>query len=520
MNSRSTFDYIIVGAGSAGCVLAARLAADASARVLLIEAGGDHRKRPDVQRPAEYLRLQETSLNWNYTTTAAAGLSGRKMICPRGRMLGGSSGINAMIYHEGEPDDFASWQQAAGDRWNGSAIENTMQRLRAELEATGSVESPTEISPGCRAFLDAANSACAENQLHGTAEIYNRTTHRGARQTAMQAFLGDSPPANLTIRSDTTVQRIQIQDQQATGVIVGDGADGEAITASRAVILAAGAIVSPQLLMLSGVGPRQQLSEHGITTQVDSPAVGERLVDHLAFPVIFANRDTAGFPSRWSMRDLARWNHLQRGPIGSNLAEVGGFFDLPSDSALPAPLRHRAIQFHVTPTHYLRYPADDSPPAITLAVTGSQPLSRGRVTLRSSQIGDSPNIDPGYLTAAEDLQVIVEGVAMARQIARQSPLANRIDRELLPGEKRSTPEQLERSIRKFSMTMYHPAGSCSMGTNPASSVVDPQLQVHGVENLYIADASVFPTLPRANPQATVMMVAWRAAESIAKRSAS
>ncbi|QDS90556.1 Alcohol dehydrogenase [acceptor] [Rosistilla ulvae] len=519
MTSRSTYDYIIVGAGSAGCVLAAKLAADASARVLLLEAGGDHRKRSDVQRPAEYLRLQGTSLDWNYSTTVSAGLAGRTMICPRGRMLGGSSGINAMIYHEGLPEDLDAWQNVAGDFWNREAIELAMQELRGELESTESIEFPAEITPTGQAFMAAAKSACDQGKIAGRPEIYRRTTRRGARQSAMQAFL-DSPPANLTIRSDTMVQRLEIRNGRTAGVVVGKSNHIETLDANRGVILAAGAIASPQLLMLSGIGPTKHLAEHGITTQIDSPAVGAGLVDHLAFPVTFAAKSTARFPSRWSMRDLVRWSYDQRGPIGSNLAEVGGFFDLPSRSGVPDAVRERAIQLHVTPTHYLRYPADDSPAAITLAVTGSQPISRGRVSLRSAEIDDSPSIDPGYLSDSRDVEVLAQGVELAREIAASEPLADWIDHELLPGEKRRTAAQLERAIRRFALTLYHPVGSCSMGIDPAASVVDPQLRVHGVENLYIADASVFPTLPRANPQATVMMVASRAAGAIANHSAS
>ena len=243
------------------------------------------------------------------------------------------------------------------------------------------------------------------------------------------------------------------------------------------------------------------------------------LADHLAMPVIFSTPNRPAFPSDWSMQQIAQWDYLGRGPVSSNLAEAGGFFDLPllngsstlgdSHTVDATNRQTHSIQLHVTPTHYLRYPGAGAPSAMTIAVTGSQPGSRGTVRLRSADPFEPPEIDPGYLTDPDDIQALIAGVELARKIAATDPLASLIGKELLPGKRRSTPGAVEKSIRRYAMTLYHPVGTCPMGTDPDTSVVDPNLRVHGVDGLLIADASVFPTIPKANPAAMVMMVANR-----------
>lgn len=416
-----------------------------------------------------------------------------------------------MIFHTGHREDLSGWEAAAGKQWSADAIARGLAEVRNELAGHDAINSPDEISDIGEAYIYAAKTARDQGIISGSPEIYDRTVRQGRRCSAAHIFLS-TPPANLTIRTDTTVRKIQIEGNRATGVSVGDESSQEIIFATNSVVLAAGAIASPQLLMLSGVGPGDELRSHGITPIVDLPAVGHNLADHLAMPVIFSTPARAAFPSDWSMQQLARWNYLGRGPIGSNLAEAGGFFDLPDTaefSQLGENQRRRGIQLHVTPTHYLRYPQPDSQAAMTIAVTASQPSSRGRIRIRSGNPLDPPSIDPGYLNDPVDTKILVEGVAIARRIAGAAPLASLIGEEVLPGSRRSTFEAIEKSIRRFSMTLYHPVGSCQMGTDIANSVVDPNLHVHGLEGLSIADASIFPTIPRANPMALVMMVANR-----------
>lgn len=538
-------DYVLIGGGTSGCLLAAELARLTSASVLLLESGppadslsSSNRSlslQRSLRRPAEYLKLQGGPLDWNYQCAASSGLSGRQIACPRGRLLGGSSGINAMIFCPGHADDLADWESLAGPDWSPGQIEGYFQQMLDQTRGRLSIEHPHRTSPACQAFIEAANAGIAQGRFTGEALAYRRTSNRDGRQTAADAFLPAPLPSNLTVITSTAVRSIKMHAQRAVGVCVGTRDDQQIIAANRAVILCAGAIASPQLLMLSGIGPAEHLMSLGITPTVDNPHVGRNLTDHIAFPVIYALPDHLRFPTSWSASDLARWEYLQTGPIASNLAEVGGFFDLPraseqtkaeqsasEQSASEARSRQRAdthdtsaekraIQLHVTPTHYLLHPQPSAPAAISIAVTRCKPTSRGSVTLRSADPDDAPVIDPGYCTDPQDVASIVGGVELVRQIAAMSPLANLVQQELLPGPRRNSADKIARAIARYAITMYHPVGTCAMSADHHQGVVDPMFAVHHTQGLHVVDASVFPTIPKANPVATTMMIAHRAA---------
>ncbi|MEZ6086938.1 MAG: GMC family oxidoreductase [Pirellulaceae bacterium] len=442
---RSDYDFIIVGAGTAGCLVARQLSSVPSLRVLLIEAGGGLEHREAIKRPAEYLSLQGSDIDWHYSTETSSDLSGRRMICPRGRVLGGCSAMNAMIFHEGVPDDYRSWRESGGDPWSVTAMESSRKELLNGVRSMLSIERPSHVSAACEAFMQATPIACREHQIAGAPEVYLRTTKGGERQTAWEAFLGNAKRRNVSVATNAVVEKIEFSRRCASHVRLRHRGTSQTVMARRAIVLSGGSIASPQLLMLSGIGKREDLMFHGIDCRLELPAVGSKLRDHLAFPVIFEIPERYRFPTRWSMRDLVRWSHLQQGPIGSNLAEVGGFFDLPE-------FGRRSIQLHVTPTHYLRHPAADAPAAMTLAVTQTQPNSSGSVSLRSNRIDDPPLIDPRYLGDHEDVRTLSAGIEWARKIAATEPLASFVGSELLPGSKRHTDSHLERAIRRFAMT--------------------------------------------------------------------
>lgn len=508
-------DFIIVGGGTAGCLLAGELARRTDAQILLLEAGPKAHEHSALRRPAEYLDLQGGRYDWNWHCARSPELSGRQLGCPRGRLLGGCSGINATIFCPGVADDLQDWQSQAGSDWSPQAIQAYFRDLLYDTQGRLSIESPRYLSDACEAFIASAQSGIERGQFSGQAMVYQRTTENGQRQMASDAFLGEPLPPNLNILTQASARSIVMQGNRAVGVIVA-GRDGDPlrVDAQGAVVVCAGAIASPQLLMLSGIGPADHLTQLGIKPTIDNPLVGRNLTDHLAFPVIYALPDNARFPSAWSVSDLARWNYLRSGPTASNLAEVGGFFDL----ATLGPDAHRAIQFHVTPTHYLLHPRPHAPAAMSIAVTQCKPASRGHVTLGSSRPEDAPVIDPRYASDANgaDIATIVQGVKLARQIASEPPLSHRVGPELLPGPRRVSDDQIARSIARYAMTLYHPVGTCAMSTDPSQGVVDPQFKVHHSEHLYVVDASVFPSIPKANPAATTMMVAHRAASLLAE----
>jgi choline dehydrogenase-like flavoprotein len=528
------YDYVIVGAGSAGCVLACRLTEDPDTRVLLLEAGPPD-SADEIRIPAAINLLFQTQYDWDFHTEPQERAGGRSVYWPRGRTLGGSSSINAMIYMRGNRLDYDTWRDDYGCAgWGYPDIMPYF--LRAESNSRGaspyhgaagplSVQDLTHKSTLTKAFV-AATRECglpANEDFNGAAQdgtgFYQVTQRDGRRWSAADGYLRPAlSRPNLAVQTDALATGIVVEGGRATGVRYLRRGVEELAHAEAEVILSAGAIGSPHLLLLSGVGPAEQLIEHGIRVVADSPGVGANLSDH---PVVTAMWHTPRDTALWEQAgpvQLGRWRYLRSGPLTSNIAEAGGFTrSLPS---LPAP----DLQWHVLPVPFEREGlADPSTRAVSIMVSLVSVASRGVVRLRSTDPRHKPAIDPGYLYASEDMEPLVSGLRMAREFAAAGPLAGRCTMEMAPGPGVRSEEELREYVRQNLSTLYHPVGTCAMGgdsrlaASRLTSVVDPELRVRGVAGLRVVDASVMPEVPRGNTNAPVIAIAERAADLICGR---
>ena len=527
------FDYVIVGGGSAGCVVAARLAEDPGTRVLLLEAGPDASAIEEVRIPAAYSRLFRSQYDWNYVTLPQERADVRPIYWPRGKVLGGSSAINAMIYTRGNPDDYDSWRSTYGcTGWGYKDLIPYFRRAednsRAESPYHGKggplpVQDLRQRSEHAQLFIEAAmrRGALANDDFNGAQQegvgFYQVTQRDGVRCTVADAYLANRPD-NLTITTNALVTGIVIEGGRAAGVTYRSNGRDETARAEAEVILAAGAIGTPQLLMLSGIGPADHLREHGIYVIADMAAVGANLIDHPAVPVLWSTPGVKGLWESTRNRDFARWRMTHKGPLTSNIAEAGGFAR--SDPRLAVP----DLQWHVLPVAFREQGlADPARRAMTVLVTLVDVASRGRLKLASRDPRHRPLIDPDYLSDVRDLNALTIGVRMARDYGTAAPLSKICTEELTPGDGVHTDHEMRDFIRSAVVTAYHPAGTCAMGGDVAKSasgydsVVDPLLRVRGVAGLRIVDASVMPTLPRGNTNAPVVAIAERAADLIAGR---
>jgi len=527
------FDYVIVGGGSAGCVVAARLAEDPGTRVLLLEAGPEAAGIDEVQIPAAYSRLFRSQYDWNYVTLPQERADGRPVYWPRGKVLGGSSAMNAMIYIRGNRVDYDTWRDEYG--CTGWGFRDLLPYfLRAEDNARGAgpyhgaggplpVQDLRYRSPHAEHFVEAAvrRGALPNDDFNGPQQdgvgFYQVTQRDGQRCSAADAYLA-SRPENLTVITNAFVTGLLIEGGRAAGVTFRSAGRQQTARAEAEVILAAGAIGTPQLLMLSGIGPADHLRQHGIYVIADVPAVGANLIDHPSVPVLWSTPRLKGLWESTGNSGFARWRLTHRGPLTSNIAEAGGFAR--SDPRLPAP----DLQWLVLPVAYREQGlTDPASRAMTVLVELADVASRGRLRLASGDPRHRPLIDPGYLSDVRDLGALAVGVRMARDYGTAAPLSKICAAELSPGNTVSTDHELRDFIRGSVVSGYHPAGTCAMGGDVAKSasgydsVTDTQLRVRGVAGLRIVDASVMPTLPRGNTNAPVIAIAERAADLIAGR---
>jgi choline dehydrogenase len=498
------FDYIVIGAGAAGCVLASGLSENRECNVLLIEAGPPDRKR-EIHIPAAFSKLFKTPLDWNFATEPQENLNGRRLYWPRGKMLGGSSSMNAMVYIRGRPADFDGWRDLGNQGWGFEDVLPFFKRVEAAVSITGL----KSVNPLSQAFVDACkqtgmrlnpdfNDASQEG-----AGLFRVMQKNGRRWSAEDAYLRPAlQRGNLTVWTGIQASRILIENGRAVGIEYFQKGETQQVRASREVILSAGAIGSPQLLLLSGIGPLKQLEAQGISVQADLAGVGENLQDHLSVGESYFCTQPVSLTDIETFSNLVKYFVLKNGPLTSNIAEAGAFV-----KSKPG-LAECDLEFHFAPVHYIDHGfAKPGGHGFSLGPSLLTPKSRGRITLRSPDPLQPPAIDPGYLSDPDDMPPLVEGIRLARRIAAAAAF------DPFRGKPVFDEDDPEAHVRGRAETLYHPAGTCKMGGDPMS-VVSPQLDVHGIAGLRVVDASVMPVIVGGNTQAATMMIAEKAVQMI------
>ncbi len=522
--SAADCDYLIVGGGTAGCILAARLTEDPSTRVILLEAGPPDRD-PWIHIPAGYARLFASKrYDWHHTTEPEAGLGGRRVPWPRGRVLGGSGSINGMAYLRGSPHDYDRWAQAGARGWSYADVLPAFRRIEdwggppGATRHRGGPIAVTEpaLSVGGRAFVESCVTAGFPRQsdvndgmIEGAGPIQVNVS-RGRRQSTAQRYLKPARGRpNLKILTDATVLRVTLTDQSATGCIARIAGEVRPITA-RETILCAGAIATPQLLMLSGIGEGAMLQALGIPVLLDRSAVGQNLQDHLISRAVFRTRPAATLneimASPWRKGGMALDYALRRrGPMAVGAGEAGLFARV-TPGAEEAEVQLLFINFSLKPGRGYTLARH---PGMMINFGQCRPDSRGSLTLRSPDPSDRPLIHANYLTAPSDQRILLAAARLAQRIVRTQPLAGLVERELFPPSLDDA--DLLKALRTQATTVYHPCGTCRMGSDD-HAVLDPTLRVRGIGQLRVADASAMPLIPSSNIQPAVMMIAERAVE--------
>ncbi len=522
--TQDTFDYVIVGAGSAGAVLAARLSEDPATSVLLLEAGGETAGVDEVAIPAAFPSLFKTKWDWNYSTTEQKQLHGKRAHWPRMKALGGCSSMNAMIYIRGARADYDSWRDQYGaEGWGYDDVlpfflrSEDNSRLRGRYHASGGplhVEDRSYTHELTSAFVESAVSAGhkrnddfnGESQLG--AGLYQVTCKRGKRCSTNEAYLAPARGrANLTVTTGALASRIEFSGERASGVRFRQGGTEHTVHANREVILSGGAINSPQLLMLSGIGPASHLREVGVDSRVDLAGVGSNLQDHPALPLIWYTRNTTDLAEMSNLKNLVQWKVRGTGPLSSNVGEGGMFFTTREGLTSPD------LQVHVAPSgFYDNGLHEPTARMFSAAPTLVSVASRGSIRLRSADPSWHPAIDAAYLEDQTDLDALLSGTRTTWDICTQGALADYLERPWnLPAD--PSDDDLLEHIRTWTQTLYHPTSTCAMGSGE-DAVVDASLRVRGVEGLRVVDASVMPAVPRGNTNAPTIMVAEKAAAEI------
>ncbi len=531
MPSESEFDFIIVGAGTAGCVLANRLTADPSITVCLVEAGPKDSFPPIHIPPLIGMAIRNPRINWGYSTAPQAQLNGRAVALPRGRVLGGSSSINGMAYFRGHPGDFDDWAAAGNPGWSYREVlpyfkrsENNEAFPHSPYHGVGgpmNVISIARPNPLVHKFLEAtaalnfkpnADFNAADPEGFGARQA---TIRHGRRESMATAFLRQaSKRPNLTVLTEALVTRIAIENRRAIGIDAHAGGETRRIAARREVLLCAGSYGSPQLLLLSGIGDAAALSKLGIDSVHHLPEVGRNLRDHPAADVRMTTHSIEPYGLTWRALPRNAWNFIEyvlfrAGPLGGNVFEATGFTRSRPDLARP----DLQIVFMPAQRAVTALPLEHGYGIISIGV---RPKSVGSVTLASPDPRAAPVIDPNYFADAEDLRTVRFGLELGRRILGAAAFAPYRAKELVPGATVQRAEDLDAFIRQTAVGVHHPSTTCRMGGD-AGSVVDPELRLRGIQSLRVVDASVFPTLVAGNSNAAVVMVAEKAADMILGR---
>ena len=519
------YDYIIVGSGSAGSVLANRLSARPEIKVLLLEAGGSDNSFY-VRMPAGIANLSGPRFNWGYETAPQAALKGRRMYWPRGRLIGGSSSVNAMVYMRGQPADYDHWRQLGNAGWSyGDVLPYFKKAERNERlhDSFHGADGPLNVAerpytnPLSHAFVEAAQQAGLpfNPDFNGALQLgcglFQVTQKNGRRWSAASAYLHPAAAReNLTIVTKAQATRVLIENGRAVGVEYARGRRRHTARAAQEVVLAAGAINSPQLLLLSGIGPAEELRARGVSVVHDLPGVGKNLQDHLNVNIV--QRAKRGSALDGKNRGLApigvalEYLFYGTGPGTSNVAEAGAFAVSALGAATPD------IQYHFIPAqvvNHARTPMDGD--GVTVHACCLRPQSRGEIRLASTDPLQPAVMDPNYLAADYDLKVLIAGLRQGRDILAAQAFKPWLGEERLPGPAVQSNAELEDFIRATAETEYHPVGTCKMGSDPMA-VVDEKLRVRGIERLRVIDASIMPAIVSGNTNAPVIMIAEKGAE--------
>lgn len=519
-NLAGEFDFIVVGSGSAGSVLAARLSEDARVRVLLLEAGPG--RTPLASRvPVAFSRLFQTRYDWAYRTEPEPALNGRRLFVPRGKLLGGSSAINAMIYIRGNAADYDGWAALGAEGWSYTDV--LPYFIRAEDQARGAsalhgVGGPLRVedlrckNPLSEAFVEAcvATGVARNPDFNGASQkgagFYQVTQKDGRRWSAADAYLFPAlGRPNLTLKAGAQVVRLLLDGDRARGVEWREGRRVRSARAAQEVILCAGVFGSPQILMLSGIGDAAELRRLGVQPALDLPGVGLNLQDHPIVGSWWTSTRPISLNNARRAGALLQYLRSRSGPLTSNVAEAGAFVASPqADGGLPD------IQYHFAPVLFIEHGFQEPREhGFSIGPTLLTPRSRGRVWLGSSDPAEPVRISGNHLMEERDRRTLAWGIELGREIAGARPFDRYRGREYFPGGQ-PRPDDLDTLMRQTVELLYHPSGTCRMGGD-AASVVDPRLCVRGIRALRVADASVMPVIPRGNPHAAVVMIAERLA---------